>query len=97
MDLVGAESFDEVVNRVVAFQEEKQVDFIEGRGWNQNLWDVKEFPNKAKLDELFPNTPVALTRIDGHAYLVNQKPLTWLESLHKPKQKGAMWKSKMEG
>ncbi len=75
VDLVGAESFDEVVNRVVAFQEEKQVDFIEGRGWNQNLWDVKEFPNKAKLDELFPNTPVALTRIDGHAYLVNQKAL----------------------
>ncbi len=75
VDLVGAESFDEVVNRVVAFQEDKQLDFIEGRGWNQNLWDVKEFPNKAKLDELFPNTPVVLTRIDGHAYLVNQKAL----------------------
>lgn len=75
VDLVGAESFEEVVNRVVAFQEERQLDYIEGRGWNQNLWEVKEFPNKAKLDELFPNTPVVLTRIDGHAYLVNQKAL----------------------
>ncbi|WP_339609368.1 amidohydrolase, partial [uncultured Planktosalinus sp.] len=61
--------------RVVAFQEGKQLDFIEGRGWNQNLWEIKEFPNKSKLDELFPDTPVALTRIDGHAYLVNQKAL----------------------
>ncbi len=75
VDLVGAESFDEVVNRVVAFQEERQLDYIEGRGWNQNLWEVKEFPNKQKLDELFPDIPVVLTRIDGHAYLVNQKAL----------------------
>tara|TARA_R110000850_G_scaffold150497_1_gene273254 strand:- start:164530 stop:166158 length:1629 start_codon:yes stop_codon:yes gene_type:complete len=75
VDLVGAESYEEMVNRVVEFQDEKKLDFIEGRGWNQNLWEVKEFPNKQKLDELFPNTPVALTRIDGHAYLVNQKAL----------------------
>ncbi|PKP07851.1 MAG: amidohydrolase, partial [Bacteroidetes bacterium HGW-Bacteroidetes-3] len=34
IDLVGAESFDEVVSRIVAFQKEKQHDFIEGRGWN---------------------------------------------------------------
>lgn len=75
VNLVGAASVDEMIERVVNFQEEKQVDFIEGRGWNQNLWEVKEFPTKDKLDELFPDTPVALTRIDGHAYLVNQKAL----------------------
>lgn len=75
VDLVGSKSADEMIDRVVDFQEKNQVDFIEGRGWNQNLWDDKEFPNKEKLDKLFPNTPVALTRIDGHAYLVNQKAL----------------------
>ncbi len=75
VDLVGAKSFDEIIHRVVAFQNDKQVEFIEGRGWNQNLWEVKDFPNKEKLDELFPDIPVALTRIDGHAYLVNQKAL----------------------
>ena len=75
VDLVGAASYEEMVERVVAFQEEKQLDYIEGRGWNQNLWEVKEFPNKSKLDELFPDIPVVLTRIDGHAYLVNQKAL----------------------
>jgi predicted amidohydrolase YtcJ len=75
VDLVGSKSYEEMINRVVAFQEERQLDYIEGRGWNQNLWEVKKFPNKEKLDELFPDIPVVLTRIDGHAYLVNQKAL----------------------
>tara|TARA_B100000949_G_scaffold195007_1_gene179938 strand:- start:6271 stop:7890 length:1620 start_codon:yes stop_codon:yes gene_type:complete len=75
VDLVGTQSFDEVLERVVAFQKERQSNFIQGRGWDQNDWEVKEFPTKDKLDELFPDTPVALRRIDGHALLVNQKAL----------------------
>ncbi|NDV43570.1 amidohydrolase [Flagellimonas sediminis] len=75
VDLVGTTSFDEILEKVVAFQKERPSDFIRGRGWDQNDWEEKEFPTKDKLDELFPNTPVALERIDGHAYLVNQKAL----------------------
>ncbi|MCX2679562.1 amidohydrolase [Galbibacter sp. EGI 63066] len=76
VDLVGTKSFDEVISRVINFQKEKNSDFIIGRGWDQNDWENKEFPNKEKLDSLFPNIPVVLDRIDGHAYLVNQKALT---------------------
>lgn len=75
VDLRGTTSFDEVVSRIVEFQEEKNVDFITGRGWDQNDWEVKEFPVKDTLDALFPDTPVAITRIDGHALLVNQAAL----------------------
>jgi predicted amidohydrolase YtcJ len=75
VDLVGTTSFDEIVDRVVAFQKERPSNFIRGRGWDQNDWEAKEFPTKDKLDELFPDTPVALERVDGHAYLVNQKAL----------------------
>jgi len=75
VDLVGTKSFDEVVEKVVAFQKDRPSDFILGRVWDQYDWEVKEFPTKDKLDELFPDTPVALERIDGHAYLVNQKAL----------------------
>ena len=75
VDLVGTKSFEEVVRRTVAFQQENNMPFILGRGWDQNDWDIKEFPNKKKLDSLFPETPVALERVDGHAYLVNQKAL----------------------
>jgi predicted amidohydrolase YtcJ len=72
VDLQGTKSFDEVVKRIVDFQKEKNVAFITGRGWDQNDWEIKEFPSKEKLDELFPNTPIAVTRIDGHALLANQ-------------------------
>ncbi len=72
VDLTGTKNFDEVVDRIVDFQKEKNVGFITGRGWDQNDWEVKEFPNKSKLDKLFPNTPIAVRRIDGHALLANQ-------------------------
>ncbi|WP_420320079.1 amidohydrolase [Flagellimonas sp.] len=75
VDLVGTESYDEVLERVSVFQKENPSNFIQGRGWDQNDWEVKEFPTKEKLDALFPDTPVALRRIDGHALLVNQKAL----------------------
>lgn len=75
VDLVGTKSFEEVLERVVDFYDGKNVSVIRGRGWDQNDWEVKKFPTKDRLDELFPDTPVALERVDGHAYLVNQKAL----------------------
>ncbi len=72
VDLTGTKSYDEVLQRIVDFQKEKKVSYITGRGWDQNDWEIKEFPTKEKLDALFPDTPVAVSRIDGHALLVNQ-------------------------
>jgi predicted amidohydrolase YtcJ len=75
-DLVGTESFKEVVKKVTEQREKyPDADWITGRGWDQNDWAVKEFPTKDTLDALFPNTPIILTRIDGHAAIVNQKAL----------------------
>ena len=76
VDLVGTTSYDEVLERVSAFAKTNPAtSFLRGRGWDQNDWEVKEFPTKEKLDALFPDLPVALERVDGHAYLVNQKAL----------------------
>ena len=75
VDLFGTESFEEVMQRVLDFQNEKNGSHILGRGWDQNDWILKEYPNKKLLDKLFPNTPVALTRVDGHAILCNQAAL----------------------
>ncbi|WP_299708264.1 amidohydrolase [uncultured Pontibacter sp.] len=75
-DLNGTASFKEVVQKVVDQQKAyPEADWITGRGWDQNDWPVKEFPTKDTLDVLFPDTPIILTRIDGHAALVNQKAL----------------------
>jgi len=75
VDLTGTKSYDEVLQKIKAFQDKKHARFITGRGWDQNDWTVKEFPTKEKLDALFPKTPVAVTRIDGHALLANQAAL----------------------
>lgn len=72
VDLTDTKSFGEVVQRIVDFQKNNNVPYITGRGWDQNDWETKEFPTKDKLDELFPTTPIAITRIDGHALLANQ-------------------------
>jgi len=75
VDLRGTKSFNEVIDRIKKFQKEKNADFILGRGWDQNDWEIKEYPTKNKLDKLFPKIPVAVRRIDGHALLVNQAAL----------------------
>ncbi len=75
VDLVGTKSYDEILEKVKKFQEQHPKEFVLGRGWDQNDWEVKEFPTKQRLDELFPEIPVALRRVDGHALLVNQKAL----------------------
>ena len=75
VDLTGTTSYKEILQRVSDFQKEKNVKFIRGRGWDQNDWEVKEYPTKNALDKMFPNIPIALTRIDGHALLVNQAAL----------------------
>jgi len=50
-------------------------EWITGRGWNQEVWDVPEFPTKEDLDEVAPNNPVALIRTCGHATWVNSLAL----------------------
>lgn len=76
VDLYGAANWDEVLSRVQAFTKEHPTEkWIKGRGWDQNKWLGKSFPTNERLNELFPTIPVMLTRIDGHAAVVNQKAL----------------------
>lgn len=74
-NLYGTKSFAEVVDKVKTFAPANKFSWILGRGWDQNDWAVKQFPDKTKLDKLFPDVPVFLQRVDGHAALVNQKAL----------------------
>jgi predicted amidohydrolase YtcJ len=76
VDLFGTKSFDEVVNKITDFSNtNNKPAYIKGRGWDQNDWEVKEFPDNKLLNKLFPDTPIAITRIDGHAILCNQAAL----------------------
>ena len=75
VDLTGTKSWEECLEKVKAFAAENKEGWITGRGWDQNDWEMKEFPNNEVLDTLFPDRPVLLTRIDGHAAVANQKAL----------------------
>lgn len=75
VQLKGMHSWNQVVDSVKAFADRNPDGWINGNGWDQNRWKVKQFPNKAKLDSLFPVRPVILTRVDGHAIIANQAAL----------------------
>jgi predicted amidohydrolase YtcJ len=74
VDLFGTTSWEEAVERVKVFAAaHPELAWIEGRGWDQNKWPGKKYPTNALLNSLFPNTPVVLQRVDGHAAIANQK------------------------
>ncbi|TXD81089.1 amidohydrolase [Subsaximicrobium wynnwilliamsii] len=75
VNLVGTTSFDDMIKRVLDFQNKNKMAYLRGRGWDQNDWEDKNMPTKTLLDKLFPDTPIALTRIDGHASFCNQAAL----------------------
>lgn len=75
VNLVKTSSWNEIIDSVVTFSKSNPDGWLIGRGWDQNKWPVKQFPNKSKLDSLFPDRPVMLTRIDGHAAVANQAAL----------------------
>jgi predicted amidohydrolase YtcJ len=71
-NLRGCLSETEAVKRTLAFRQlNPQLTWVQGRGWNQVLWPSKTFPTAAALDKHFPNTPVWLRRVDGHAGWAN--------------------------
>lgn len=75
VNLMGTKSWQQCLERVLAFADAHQTNFIIGRGWDQNDWEHKDFPQRWTLDSLFPNTPVVLHRVDGHAAIANKAAL----------------------
>ena len=73
--LENAESFEEVVARTVTFAQSANDEWIVGRGWDQSLWPGKTLPSHDALSKAFPDRPVALTRIDGHALVANARAM----------------------
>ena len=75
-NLVGATSWAETVGRLTQHrQQQPGAAWLTGRGWDQNDWPGQHFPTKDTLDALFPNVPVFIMRVDGHAALANQQAL----------------------
>ncbi|MFY8021753.1 MAG: amidohydrolase [Bacteroidia bacterium] len=70
-DLSGALSMEEITERCLKFSAGSTTKFLRGRGWDQNLFSQKEFPDNTLLNTAFPDIPVFLKRVDGHAAIAN--------------------------
>ena len=89
-DLKGCRSFDEVIERLKAHDSLYPSEWLLGRGWDQNLWEIAEFPDNEKIAEAFPNKNVLLTRVDGHAVLVSKEVLELANINENTKMDGGM-------
>ena len=71
-DLVGTESLEEVLARAQDQAARVPTGWVLGRGWDQNDWSEETFPDRREaLDAMFPDRPVVLERVDGHAVWAN--------------------------
>ena len=76
LDLRDTASLSSITAKVAARLAGQRADrWIVGRGWDQNDWPTKDWPTRQDLDAVAPDTPVLLTRIDGHAAWANSKAL----------------------
>ena len=76
LDLAGTPDLDDAVRQIREYsQNNPHLRWIQGRGWNQVLWPVKEFPQAADIDAVVSDRPVWLRRIDGHAGWANSAAL----------------------
>ena len=72
VDLMFVPTWAEAIARVKDFAAKHPgTGWIKGRGWDQNRFPGKQFPTNALLNELFPDRPVILERVDGHASITN--------------------------
>jgi predicted amidohydrolase YtcJ len=72
VDLLATKSKAEVIARLQQRASELPADaWLLGRGWDQNDWPKAEFPTASDLDAAFPDRPVWLERVDGHAGWAN--------------------------
>ena len=74
-DLKNSLGMNHVVQKLKEHQQIHNHNFIMGIGWDQNQWKDNSYPDNKALNIAFPNTPVVLKRVDGHAYLVNNKAI----------------------
>jgi len=76
LNLAGTPSLAAAVGQIEEYASSNpHVSWIQGRGWNQVLWPVKEFPKAADIDPVVTDRPVWLRRIDGHAGWANSRAM----------------------
>lgn len=75
VDLKGTTSLENVVDRIIEHAKTTHEFWITGRGWDQTVWEQQGSLTNVRMNVFFPDRPVFVKRIDGHAGLANAKAL----------------------
>lgn len=75
LDLAATRSAEDLARSLAAWAAKDEGAWVTGRGWNHELWPDRAFPTAAGLDAAVSDRPVFLTRVDGHAAVVNTAAL----------------------
>jgi len=76
LNLQGSSSVEDAVANIRGYVDANpSARWILGRGWNQVIWPVQEFPTAAHIDAVVSDRPVWLRRVDGHAGWANSAAL----------------------
>ncbi len=76
VNVAGIPSLQKTLQKVEEYAENNpDLNWIRGRGWNQTRWAIGRFPTAEELDKAVSERPVWLSRVDGHAGWANSKAL----------------------
>ncbi len=75
INLVGTKSWNDVISITEQYAVSHPGGWVQGRGWDQNDWEVKQFPTNESLNGICSGRPIFLKRIDGHAAIANDAAL----------------------
>ena len=77
LNLFGSPTLEDATSRIETYaQDRPHARWILGRGWNQVLWPVRQFPLATDIDAVVEDRPVWLRRVDGHAGWANSAAMT---------------------
>lgn len=75
-DITGVDTVEEMVERLQSFYPSPPTGkWLTGQGWDEGVWASKGYPDRALLDDAFPDNPIQLESLHGFAGFYNGKAL----------------------
>lgn len=75
IDLRPAKSTQEFKQLVKEYVNQHEGKWITGGYWDHEQWEINNLPTKEMIDDFSPNTPIFISRLDGHMALANSYAL----------------------